>query len=567
MSDNKTEEFLQKLAPCIERGELDACVEAAARVAGEMGVGAEELLELSSEKGKGGRYDFTYVLALVAAQGLEGENKATAYNNAGLASKYLNKAEKAEEHYKQAIAADPNYADAHNNYANLLSELKRNDEAEEHYKQAIAANPNDADAHNNYANLLSELKRNDEAEEHYKQAIVANPNFAKAYHNYARLLQGLNRKNEAEEQYKKAIELDPNEAWYCNDYANFLSDLGKTTEAEEHYKKAIDLNPDLKSAHYNYANLLRELDRKIEAEKHYKIAIKIDPEYAWAHIGYAILLGILGRKNEAEEHHKKAIEIKPDVWAYYNYAYLLAELGRKTEAEEHYKKAIEKDPYFVDSYNNYAILLREKAQSKLVIFLRKKERLLIEAEATIRTSLEKEPTNFYAHKTLGDILSDEEYFGMAEGEYEDALKNLASIENASISDAHNKLGGVYVKLKQYGKAKKEFKKAIDFDPMNIKARRNIQKLDKIIKKTEDSSSREISKAQIFFATVVSAYLIVYFYLFLTTTNKITDVGFTAQSTVLIALLILILFYRQFKTFKFGTGGIEVEKSEPLPPKS
>jgi len=30
LNDNKTQEFLQKLAPCIERGELDACVEGAA---------------------------------------------------------------------------------------------------------------------------------------------------------------------------------------------------------------------------------------------------------------------------------------------------------------------------------------------------------------------------------------------------------------------------------------------------------------------------------------------------------------------------------------------------------
>ena len=33
----KTEEFLKKLTPCIERGELEKCVEEAARVAGEMG--------------------------------------------------------------------------------------------------------------------------------------------------------------------------------------------------------------------------------------------------------------------------------------------------------------------------------------------------------------------------------------------------------------------------------------------------------------------------------------------------------------------------------------------------
>jgi hypothetical protein len=31
----KTQEFLQKLAPCIERGELDGCVEEAARLAQE----------------------------------------------------------------------------------------------------------------------------------------------------------------------------------------------------------------------------------------------------------------------------------------------------------------------------------------------------------------------------------------------------------------------------------------------------------------------------------------------------------------------------------------------------
>ena len=30
----KTEEFFQKLAPCIERGELEKCVEEEARVAG-----------------------------------------------------------------------------------------------------------------------------------------------------------------------------------------------------------------------------------------------------------------------------------------------------------------------------------------------------------------------------------------------------------------------------------------------------------------------------------------------------------------------------------------------------
>jgi hypothetical protein len=43
--NTKTAEFLQKLAPCIKRSDLDVCVEEAARVAREMGAG--ELLKLT----------------------------------------------------------------------------------------------------------------------------------------------------------------------------------------------------------------------------------------------------------------------------------------------------------------------------------------------------------------------------------------------------------------------------------------------------------------------------------------------------------------------------------------
>jgi len=38
--NSKNREFLQKLAPYIERSDLDACVEEAAQLLGEMGIGA-----------------------------------------------------------------------------------------------------------------------------------------------------------------------------------------------------------------------------------------------------------------------------------------------------------------------------------------------------------------------------------------------------------------------------------------------------------------------------------------------------------------------------------------------
>ncbi|MBU4373675.1 MAG: hypothetical protein KJ714_04385, partial [Euryarchaeota archaeon] len=145
--NNKTEDFLKKLAPCIERGELEACVDEAARVAGEMGIGAEELLDLSTEEGAKGKYGFAYVI----------EN----------ATWHLEDEVKTEKQYKPEISADQN-AWLHINNAVRLDNLNRKDEAEEQYKLAIAANPKHASAHINYANLLKERDRKDEAEEQYK---------------------------------------------------------------------------------------------------------------------------------------------------------------------------------------------------------------------------------------------------------------------------------------------------------------------------------------------------------------------------------------------------------------
>jgi tetratricopeptide (TPR) repeat protein len=130
MTDNsKTEEFLQKLTPCIQRGEPEACAEEAALLAGDMGMGAAQLLDLSSTAGASGRHDLAYVLALAAAQGLEGIERAEAYYNAGVAAQFLKNVQKAEKQYQDAIEANPNYAEAHGAYGLLLIELDRREDA------------------------------------------------------------------------------------------------------------------------------------------------------------------------------------------------------------------------------------------------------------------------------------------------------------------------------------------------------------------------------------------------------------------------------------------------------
>ena len=106
---DKTKTFLDKLKPCINKGELDACVDETVRLAEEMGIDALELLDLSIDANAAGLHALTYVMALSAAQGLEGKDQATAHYNADIAANSLGKVKPSEKHYKLAIEADTEF--------------------------------------------------------------------------------------------------------------------------------------------------------------------------------------------------------------------------------------------------------------------------------------------------------------------------------------------------------------------------------------------------------------------------------------------------------------------------
>jgi len=226
--NTKTTEFLQKLAPCIERGDLDACVEEAEQMVREMGIESKELLELSTNIGMGGDDDLAYVFALAAAQGLDGKDKAQAFFNAGVSMMHLGKKKKAEKYYKMAIEFDPNYTAAHSNYGVLLAGMNHHKMAEDQYRKALEIDPNYALAHCNYGILLDEQDRYEEAEEHYKKALEISPDDAANHNNYATLLMNTRRYDEAEEHYKKAMELDPESETVYNNYKILQAKLNRS---------------------------------------------------------------------------------------------------------------------------------------------------------------------------------------------------------------------------------------------------------------------------------------------------------------------------------------------------
>lgn len=108
----------------------------------------------------------------------------------------LGEREKAEEHYRAALALDPNLAELHYNYGVLLVETDAG-KAAEAFRRALELKPTYAEAHGNYAYLLMTSGRLDEAAEHYLKALEEQPDNRGARFNLARILVQQQRNQEA----------------------------------------------------------------------------------------------------------------------------------------------------------------------------------------------------------------------------------------------------------------------------------------------------------------------------------------------------------------------------------
>jgi len=276
----KAEEFLEKLAPCIEKGDLEACVDDATRLAQDMGISGDELLYLSAEFGDKGRYNFTYLLALAAIPVLKDDKQARAYNNAGIAAQHIGHHEKSEEFYKKTIELNPEDAITHNNYANLLAELGRRGEAENHYRRAIELDSKYAAPHSNYANLLAELGQRDEAEDLYKKATELDPKLPIAHNNYANLLIEQERFSEAEREVRTALKIDPADPYSLSTLGDIMVDEEYFKEAEEQYKEALKNSSSMdKSAlsevHNNLGYVYFQLEKNKKAKKEFQKSVEL----------------------------------------------------------------------------------------------------------------------------------------------------------------------------------------------------------------------------------------------------------------------------------------------------
>lgn len=117
----------------------------------------------------------------------------------------------AEEHYRKALALDPNKAEVLNNLGALLTDQGKYDEARELLTRALKLRPGAADVHNNLAVLYIHRERFDQAMPFLEEALRLDASLVPARLNLARCYDRQGRFEDSIRELEAAAKLQPND--------------------------------------------------------------------------------------------------------------------------------------------------------------------------------------------------------------------------------------------------------------------------------------------------------------------------------------------------------------------
>ena len=218
----------------------------------------------------------------------------------------------AAEHYRRAIALQPDYAPAYNNLGVMQRASGNLEDAITTYRQALALKGDYPDAHYNLANALLAKNLPQEAADHFKIALQSIPDSAGAANNLGIALSAQNRTGDAVAAFRAAVAAEPNSAIAHRNLADALSSAGQVDEAVSEFQRAMALDPSDPSAHYNLGVVLLEAGRSAEAVGVLRQAVALAPSSVEARNNLGIALGSTGDLPGAAAQFRQALALDPN---------------------------------------------------------------------------------------------------------------------------------------------------------------------------------------------------------------------------------------------------------------
>ena len=275
----------------------------------------------------------------------------------------------AEEHFRQALAFDPNHADSLHLLGLIHSQADDLDPAIAFIAGAIRSDPNVPDYFSNLAALLGRQGKFEEAAKSYDLALKLKPDFVHVWIRLGDLLQNQERFDEALLTYDHALTLDPRSAEALSHGGLLLLKLERYEEALAKLDLLQTIRPGQAEVFFHRGVCLKGLARPGEAAESYRKALKIAPRNHETHNNLGAVLLDLRSFDEALKHFRRAIEIKSDfVPALNNLGIALLDLRRFEEALSAFDQAIALKPDYAEAHNNRGNCLEEMMRMGEALF-------------------------------------------------------------------------------------------------------------------------------------------------------------------------------------------------------
>lgn len=164
----------------------------------------------------------------------ENDTKAAEYN-AELGVKYLQngRLQLANQKLEKALEQNPDSANAHHYYAILQQRLKQNNKAERHFKRALALNNKNPEIRNNYGSFLCSINRYQAAVQQFllavKDPLYSTPEYA--YTNAGICSYKAKKTGEAEKYFRLALKKR-------HDFGSALLQMSKLYYDKREYPRA-----------------------------------------------------------------------------------------------------------------------------------------------------------------------------------------------------------------------------------------------------------------------------------------------------------------------------------------
>jgi tetratricopeptide (TPR) repeat protein len=239
----------------------------------------------------------------------------------------------------------------------------------------------------------------------------------------------------------------PREAEFYIVLGDAWKSTGKPREAIAAYEQAIRLRPDSVRALRALAGALQDSGDSSQASEILKRALQLAPADPETLYRFGILDSTLGRITEAIDKIQKAIALDPSLpEKSRKLAEILLKAGQRDRAHDAWREALRIDPYDDDAWDLAGRILAEKGEVAEAMY---------DFERAIRLRPGSAP-HLYDYALA---LARADRFDEARERVEAALR-----ADANLAEAHELLGGLFERRRQWAEAAAEYRRVLELQP-------------------------------------------------------------------------------------------------------